>query len=117
MKIKIDYKFTDLNTYINAERGNKYGGAAIKKGETEAATWYFKGKKIQTPCKLIFTWHTKNRRKDPDNIAFASKFIIDGMVAANAIPNDNLNHVQAISHRFKVDGSEWVEVEVEEWNN
>ncbi len=31
---------------------------------------------------LSFAWYCRDRRKDPDNIASAKKFIIDGLVAA-----------------------------------
>jgi hypothetical protein len=104
-KITIFGELTDLNTYINKERGNKYGGAGIKKRETLKCMRYFLGKKkINQPISLSFAWYVKNKRKDPDNIAFAKKFILDGMVAAKIIKNDGFKNIHSFGgDKFFVD--------------
>ena len=107
---KVDYSFTKLNEYIEAERTHRNKAATIKKMETEYARLHFLGIKIQTPCRVKFIWHVENRRRDPDNIAFAKKYILDGMVAAGAIPNDNLCHIIGLQDEFVVDGKDYVEV-------
>ena len=103
MRYEIEYPFTFLNEYINAERSNKYIGAKIKRETTYAIYLMLLGKeKIKTPCGLNFTWIIPNKRRDLDNISFAAKFILDGMVKAKIIPNDNLKHITSLHHEFKI---------------
>ena len=106
----IDYPFTKLNEYIDAERGGWQKANIIKKNETEVARLNFLGVKVPTPCRIRFVWHAENFRRDADNIAFAKKYILDGMVKAGAIPNDNLNHIKGFIDDFVVDGRDYVEV-------
>lgn len=52
-----------------------------------------------------FHWYTSTRA-DPDNIAFAKKFILDGLQMAGVIENDNQKHVGRLSdviEKSKVD--------------
>lgn len=45
------------------------------------------------PVYISFTWFEESRRRDPDNVVFAKKFILDGMVKAGIIPDDNYKWV------------------------
>lgn len=115
MTTTIMYEFTTLNEYIRIERGSLYGASAIKKRETEIARQHFiNHPSIKTKCKIHFNWIMKNKRKDLDNIAFAKKYILDGMVKANVLLNDNTNHVVAFEDTYTM-GNQWgVEVRIEE---
>jgi len=42
MKLVIPGELTDLNTYINAERSNRYAGAKIKREMTDYVAWIAK---------------------------------------------------------------------------
>ena len=109
----IYHRFTTLNEYVNAERRNKYLGAKIKRDETNIAYYSLKGTPpIETPCKLSFTWLVTNKRRDLDNIAFAKKFIIDGMVKAGIIPNDGMKYLIGFQDQFKLSYKEGVTIEV-----
>lgn len=80
-----------LNEYINTERRNKYAAAKIKDKLTSAVAWQCKAKQCHKPTgkvDMIFKWHVKGRH-DSDNIAFAKKFVLDGMVQAGLLENDN----------------------------
>lgn len=95
----IEGELTALNEFINAERRNRYVAAKIKKDETGycqevAEKSDLKLQENDFPCALIITWYVKNKRKDADNIAFAKKFILDGLVEAGVLPNDNRKYVQ-----------------------
>lgn len=100
MKVMIKHDFPTLNEYTSANRANVYKGNQMKKEATNIVAWHFSGKKIQTPCKVKFIWHLKNNRRDYDNVAFAKKFILDGMQQACAIPNDNAKHVVGFIDEF-----------------
>ena len=52
---------------------------------------------------LSFRWYCRNQRKDPDNIASAKKFIIDGLVTAGILQNDGWRQVSRFSDAFEID--------------
>lgn len=103
IKIFIPHQFTTLNQHIAANNSNRYKAAKIKRDETYQAKVHFIGKKIETPCTIKFIWHVKNMRTDPDNIAFAKKYILDGMVTAGALPDDTMKHIKGFTDEFIVD--------------
>ncbi|NVS55044.1 hypothetical protein HXC17_14365 [Listeria monocytogenes] len=121
-KIIIPLLLTDLNTYINKERGHRQAAAKVKKQMTYICASYVKmamnhGVTFSTPCRIKFTWIIPNKRKDPDNIAFAKKFIFDGMMQARFIENDNLNYIEGFSDYFIIDKDEESRVIVEVEND
>ena len=97
--LTIPGELTDLNTYINAERRNRHIAAKIKKEETYRVAMEARAVPIyavpecQYPVRVEFTWYTKNLRKDVDNVTFAKKFILDGLVEAGILEDDNRKHV------------------------
>lgn len=126
-KLVIEGELTALNEFINAERRNRYIAAKIKKGETEYCQDVVEKSELKLqetdfPCALIITWYVKNKRKDADNVAFAKKFILDGLVEAGVLPNDNRKYVQGFTDIVKEDKERqrieitFVPIEVlEEW--
>lgn len=93
----IQGELTNLNTYINAERTNKFIASKIKKQETENIAWQckkYKGKITEYPIVIEATWYTKNIRVDSDNITFSKKFILDGMKEAGMITDDSRKFVR-----------------------
>lgn len=98
MKITLLGEFCDLNTYINAERRNRFLASKIKKEETERVYYLTVGKKLPLgvtfPLTIEITWFVKDSRKDADNITFAKKFIADGMVMSGLLPEDSRKFVR-----------------------
>lgn len=93
----------DLNTYINAERTNRYMAAKIKKEATDLVAWsVMRLPEITKPSNYHFHWIVSSKRKDPDNVAFAAKFIFDGLVVAGKLKNDNMAWVKGIYHTYSV---------------
>ena len=116
-KFTIPCELTDLNTYSNAERTNRYIASKIKKEETYlvATLARAKLKPIEGAYKTRFLWITKDERKDADNVAFAKKFIHDGLVVAGITKNDSRKFLKGFSDEFAVDKSNpRVEVEIHE---
>ena len=66
---------------------------------------------MESPATIRFTWHVKNRKSDPDNIAFAKKYVLDGMVKAGIIPDDTHRYIKGFEDRFVISAKEGVEVE------
>lgn len=104
-KIVLDGEFTDLNTYIETERKNKYAAANLKDYETERVAWLVNNMPPveKYPVDLTLFWYCKNRRKDPDNIAFAIKFLLDGLQSGGVLKNDGWKQINSICHIFRVD--------------
>jgi len=85
------------NEYIHTERGNRYAAAKVKKAEKDAIAALCRFKAPYSagyPCKIVFAAYFSSKRKDLDNLRL--KGIIDGLVAAGMIENDNLSKIQEI---------------------
>ncbi|HCA28498.1 MAG TPA: hypothetical protein DEP23_02395 [Ruminococcaceae bacterium] len=116
-KLIIPGELVDLNTYINAERSNRYQGAKIKREMTDYITLLAKRLKteIRTPVRITYRWYCKDKRKDKDNVAFAKKFIQDGLVSAGVLKNDGWNDIDKFADEFYIDRENpRVEVEITE---
>jgi hypothetical protein len=105
IKIFLEGDFTDLNTYISAERTHRFKASEIKKDETRRVRFAVNGTESpeKYPVDISFFWHRKDMRTDPDNIAFATKFILDGLVAAGVLKSDGWKAVRSLSHGFGLD--------------
>lgn len=118
MKLIISGELTDLNTYIKADKANRYAGGEIKKIETNRVANIARFSKIppfEKPVKVKFSWYLKNKKKDLDNVAFAKKFILDGLVVAGVFKNDGQRWVRGFTDDFYYDKERpRTEVEFEE---
>lgn len=117
MQYRIKGDLAKLNEHDNANRSNRFGGAALKKRMNELVMKSLEGAKpITKPCMIGFIWHYSGKH-DFDNIRFGAKYVLDGMQKAGVLPNDNQNWVKGFSGDVfvKVDkGMEGVIVDVEE---
>jgi len=117
IKIIIPGELTDLNTYINAERSNRFAGAKLKATNTDTVIWCAKQIKVLQPLenvRLTISWYCKNKKKDKDNISFAKKFIWDGLAKAGIIKNDGWNNITGFEDKFYIDTIN-PRIEVEIW--
>ena len=57
-------------------------------------------KKIKTPAKLVAIWHTSARNFDLDNMLL--KTVLDQLQKMELLENDNVNHIQEITHKFEL---------------
>ena len=114
MKLKIPFFPLNWNKYIDAERSSKYKAAEIKKQEKTAVHWVVANKRYVEgyPCQVILRPHYKNMRQDLDN--FRYKGILDGLVSAGVIENDNLVHIRKITIEPVFDDEECIEIEIKE---
>jgi len=110
MKIELDYKFENLNDIINLSRGNKYRANNHKKQEMEFVKWAtLRTPKItEYPIKIEAIWHVKNKCFDLDNKIL--KVVLDGLVNAGILKNDNFNCINEITYKAIVDGAEKLEL-------
>jgi hypothetical protein len=102
----IEGELPQLNDYIRAERGNRFAAASIKKHATTRVRGEALSQKLPRLLRfdqLICVWYTRDARKDADNVAFAVKFVLDGLVDARVLPGDGRKFTGAILHSFLVD--------------
>lgn len=93
-----------LNEYIAAINSSRYVGNNMKKEHTEAVAWQAKKlRQVEKPVFIQFTWKEPNRLRDPDNIVFAKKLILDGLVSAKILPNDNQKWIIGFQDHIFID--------------
>jgi len=113
--ILIPGEFPGLNEVTAANRSNRYAGASQKRRSTDAVAMYVKAHRLrplfQRRYRWRFIWYCTDRRRDPDNIASACKFVFDGLQKAGILDNDGWQQVGEICHRFVVDITPGVLVE------
>lgn len=117
--LTIQGEMTSLNEFLRKLSYNRFAGGAVKKSETERVFWECKSQKLKKvkkyPVFISFKWYCKNHKKDWDNVCFAKKFILDGLVMAAVISNDSQQFVKGFSDEFFIDSSNpRVEVEIYE---
>lgn len=104
MIITIPGSLPTLNEYINAERSNKHLAAKMKKTYTDICAYSFiRATRPEGSAYFAFRWYRKDKRADPDNVAFAKKFIFDGMVKAKFLVNDGWTQVSELHDEFFID--------------
>lgn len=114
MRLFIPYMPPNWNDYINMERGNKYRANKLKQDEKQLIKMMASKIKYagDYPVQLILKPHFKGQRQDLDN--FRYKGLLDGLVSAEVLKNDNLKHIQKITIEPVFDTTEGVEIEIKE---
>ena len=104
-RFSIDRKLPGMNEIIaSAKKG--FGGrvyASSKKKNTLAAVEAVRAVDPPLDCFKIyasFEWCVVNKRRDPDNIAAAVKFIFDALVIVGVIKRDSQQYVGGWDNSF-----------------
>lgn len=115
MKIEIPMRLPSLNEYINECRKNKFAGAKMKKQVENDIGWFInKIPPYKKPIFIHFHWIEENKRRDLDNVCFAKKFILDSMVKAGKLADDNRNFVSGFTDTFEYAKESKVILEIKE---
>lgn len=117
-KFEIDKRLMGLNEYTELNRENRYSGNQAKQKEQAYIMWCIKEQlgnlKLTKPVIGHFTWVEENKRRDLDNVCFAKKFILDALVQAGTIEDDNRKIVTNFTDSFEYASKSKVIVELEE---
>lgn len=98
---EITGKLPGLNDYTLACRNNRYAGNKMKRDAQLQISWFLHPlPQIKRPVRIRFLWQEADHRRDPDNIAFAKKFILDELVRLKKIPNDTSRWVTGFDDDF-----------------
>ena len=115
MKFFIEYDPPNWNQYINIERTDFYKANKIKQQEKQLIRYWIKNKyEGNYPVEIIIKPHFKDHRRDLDNTRI--KGLVDGLVSAGVIKDDNLNYIQRIVYEPIFDDKKGIEMEIREWN-
>ena len=113
--IEIRLKLPSCNEYINACRTNRHKGAKMKRDVEEMIMWQIRDLPVyDKPVRIHFHWIENNRRRDLDNVAFGKKFILDAMVKAGKLTDDNRKIVTAFIDTFEYGKEAKVILDIEE---
>lgn len=118
-KFVIQGRLSSLNEYTSANRANKYMGAKLKKDNEEPIFGAIREAKLKRvtnyPITLKIKWYEPNKRRDIDNIVFATKFIQDALVKAGVIEDDSQKYINKVVHEVVTDkNNPRIEVEIKE---
>lgn len=95
--------FNEIIAVAKKGRGKYQPYNEMKRGNTSLVSWASKKVPKKKKIFLDITWIEKDKRRDPDNIASAVKFIWDGLVEAGVIKNDGWSENGGWSNSFDVD--------------
>ena len=104
----LDFPLPTFNEIIKTARGNRYAAAAQKKKYTNLVAEELV---VQTnlptfaAISLDITWIETKKKRDPDNVFAAAKFIFDGIVSAGIVDDDDRDHVASITNRIAIGDS------------
>lgn len=114
MKINIMLKLDNWNDIIKQCRANKYYANTHKKQEMKDISWFVRQIPPITkyPVEIEFRWHITNVRCDLDNKSVKS--ILDCLQNLGILENDNIKHINKITHIAIPDKIEYVEMEIKE---
>ena len=119
---RMTYRFTiparlpGANEYIRSCRTNKFI-ANKDKHNTEffiicCVPVSMRGLNLEK-VKIKFTWVEQQRKRDPDNIRFGAKFILDALQQCKVLKQDNLSTITALEDEFVVNKTTKAHVIVE----
>ena len=94
-----------FNDVIRESKAHFANYSKDKKRHTHKIAWLCRSQRLQPfeeRSQFLFIWHAPDKRKDPDNIAFAKKYILDGFVAAGLM-KDGWSGVGGLADDFHVD--------------
>lgn len=113
MKVTVPGKFPGMNDIVAAAKKHYACYSKMKRENTQLFSLVTRNiPKVEGQADIIFTWNFKNKRRDPDNMMAAQKFILDGLVENGVLQNDTITYIHSINHSFNLSDSDSVQIEV-----
>lgn len=105
-RFTIKGRLPSRNEAERAARTHWAVGAKLKKDATEAVMWSAVSQHIKPESGSVtveVTFYEKDYRRDEDNVQSGVKYILDGLVQANILPNDTRRLVRLNIRPVEVD--------------
>lgn len=101
--IIIEGRLPALNEIIAESKSHFAKYAKAKKAHTDTIAWQAKasGIKAQGRVFIAIEWHRKDTRTDPDNVAAAKKFVLDGLVKGGVLKDDTAKYISGFIDTFE----------------
>ncbi len=97
-------EFPTMNETIAKAKSHWGAYSGWKKQYTNRVAAIMPAPKAAHACVCVhFEWYRADMRTDPDNVASAAKYVIDGIVKSGLLRGDGWKHVRRIEHDFYVD--------------
>lgn len=114
MKVLVEGKFPGMNEIIATSKKHYILYSKMKAEFTELFQWQTKNlPKIRGGKAIIrLHWTFKNKRRDPDNVMAAQKFILDALVRNGVLIDDTLDYIHSLESTFNLGNQDSVEIEV-----
>lgn len=107
MKFIIPGRLDGLNEYTSSNRTNRYKANNDKKINQMHIQYAIKkaglNKVNEYPVRLRINWYEPNKKRDLDNIVFATKFIQDALVNEGILANDSQKYINGLEHHVYCD--------------
>ena len=111
--VKVLGRIPTANEYIEACRINRFKAAKLKKDAEECIMWQAAGMpKITGSVFVSLTWFEETAKRDPDNVAFGKKFILDALQKCGKLPNDNAKYISGFTDDFRYGEEQGVLIEI-----
>lgn len=99
--VTIPIKSPSLNEFLDeTSRSYHQRNGTKHKVQNKLAKYLSELPEIKKPVKIWFLWQEADKRRDPDNVGFGQKFLLDEMVKLKRIPNDNWRWIKGLYHDF-----------------
>jgi len=109
-QFRIPGRLEGLNGLIAANRSSPYRGARAKRSNTDLCAWAIRAAKLKPvehyPVTIWIRWTEPNAKRDPDNVASAKKFILDGLQTAGIIQNDGMKQIASFVDTFRINAGD-----------
>ena len=104
-KLIIPGELPTMNEIINKSKTHWAEYRKMKESYDEIVSFYATQQRIKffKSVKLEITYYRKDKRTDPDNIVVAKKIILDGLVQAGVLEDDNWSIVKGFKESWEVD--------------
>ena len=103
----IDGRMPNLNDYTKACRTSPVIGNKMKQIQEDLIADYileqFEGVQFTGRVYMHFRWIEPNKNRDPDNICFSKKFILDALVKNGILETDGWRGVYGFTDEFDID--------------
>lgn len=111
--VMIHGKLPSLNEYIDACRRNRYQAAKMKRDAEELiSVQALRLDRITEPVVMRFVWYESSRKRDPDNVCAARKFVLDALQKIGKLRNDNSRYIAGFVDEFVYGKGQGVFIEV-----
>ena len=108
----IDGPLPGLNEIIGASTRSTINGKRLHSKYTDMKTEW--GRRVHAHAleqnlrpvmraRFVLTWYEVHDRRDFDNVAVGTKFVLDGLQDAGVLANDGRKIVRGLDHRIVID--------------